>query len=103
MTLAEVLSYRHLETEEAGGVSRFITGQHGARMWGPKHAHLTYVDVNGWLIMMPCALDDHGRWYPMGRVVRVNVSGQVEVYPIGPDFELSAMMTLHLEAAGRRS
>lgn len=95
-TLGEVLAYRELEE---GGPTQYKTGQHGARMWGTRTAHLTYVDNHGWLIMMPCALDDYDRWYPMGRFIRVNRLGQMEVYPISPDFQLSLMMLQHLSAA----
>lgn len=99
-TIAEVLAYRDLEDGEQP--SAYATGQHGARMWGPKTANLTYVDVNGWLIIMPCALDDHEQWYPMGRCLRVDKIGHIEVYPISPDFELSLTMREHLAASYRR-
>lgn len=98
MTLGEVLAYRELELHEHNeGI--YTTGQHGARMVDDRHAHLTYVDHSGCLIMMPCAVDDRNAWYPMGQIVRVAAVGPAEVYPVTVDFAFSLTMLRHLNAA----
>jgi len=98
-SLGEVLAYRELE---ASGESRYVTGQHGARLVAPRRAHLTYVDHSGHLIMMPCALDERDAWYPMGQIVRVPRLGRAEAHPVTVDFVFSATMLHHLEKAQSR-
>lgn len=101
MTEAEIIAMRTLRTEQREGVTHFITGQQGARMMNDVHAQLSYVDIMGYLVIMPCRRDERSEWAPMDYLLR---AGQftAEVVRTPRDFELSAKMIAALEQAWTR-
>src|SRR4051794_21425714 len=101
MTEAEIIAMRSLRTEEREGITHFVTGQQGARMFNDVHAQLSYVDVMGHLIVLPCRFDERGEWQPMDYLFR---AGQfaAEVHRVPQDFKLSDKMKAALNYSRRR-
>lgn len=100
-SIGEVITMRTLRREERDGVPHFLTGQHGARLLTPGYAQLSYVDNSGHLVVMPCAADARGEWYPMGGVLRCGVvSCGFHSVPLG--FELSPRMIAAIKRAESR-